>query len=119
MPARTAWKAILLFHMHSLNRQSLKSGSGIARKLAQEAEIIAKIGRIIGSTLNIDEVYERFAKEAKRLIPFDRVAVNLLNPDKKTITVTYISGLEIEGLRKGSAFRLSYGSPAQWSFLQT
>ena len=49
--------------------------------LAKEAEIIAGIGRIIGSTLNIDEVYERFADEAKKLIPFDRVAINLINQE--------------------------------------
>jgi len=67
----------------------------------KEAEILAEIGRIISSSLNIEEVYQQFAKEAKKLIPFDRVVVNLLNPDKKTITVTYVAGLEIEGLGAG------------------
>jgi len=40
-----------------------------ANRLAQENAIMAEIGRIISSTLNIEEVYERFAVEAKRLIP--------------------------------------------------
>ena len=41
---------------------------------------IAEIGKVVGSTLDIDEVYERFAAEARKLIPFDRLAVNLHQP---------------------------------------
>jgi hypothetical protein len=33
----------------------------IAERLAKEMAVIAEIGRLIGSTLDIEEVYERFA----------------------------------------------------------
>ncbi len=49
----------------------------LAEQLAGELTVIAEIGRLIGSTLNIEEVYERFAAEARKLIPFDRIVVNL------------------------------------------
>ncbi|MFH2076595.1 MAG: hypothetical protein ABIJ57_14830, partial [Pseudomonadota bacterium] len=43
-----------------------------AERLAEETSVIADIGQVIGSTLDIDDVYDRFAVEAKKLIPFDR-----------------------------------------------
>ena len=48
----------------------------IAERLAGELAVIAEIGRLIGSTLAIDEVYERVAAEARKLIPFDRLSVS-------------------------------------------
>ena len=53
-----------------------------AERLAQEMAVIAEIGRVIGSTLDIGEFYERFAAEARKLIPFDRLAVNLCDHEK-------------------------------------
>jgi PAS domain S-box-containing protein len=78
-----------------------------AEQLAEEMSVIAEIGRVIGSTLEIDEVYERFAVEARKLIPFDRVTINLINPDKKSFTNAYISGFDIPGRRPGSTAPLA------------
>ena len=75
-------------------------------RLAEENEIIAEIGRIITSSLYIEEVYNQFAKVANKLLPFDRIAVYLIYPDAETITVTYIWGMEIEGLRVGQTIPL-------------
>ena len=75
-------------------------------RLAEESEIIAEIGRIITSSLYIEEVYNQFAKVAKKLLPFDRIAVYLIYPDEETITVTYIWGMDIEGLRVGQTIPL-------------
>ena len=55
----------------------------MVQQLATEMLIIAEIGRLIGSTLDIDEVYERFAAEARKLIPFDRLVVNLNKPQEE------------------------------------
>ena len=63
------------------------------KRAEQEIDILAEIGRVIGSTLDIDEVYERFAVEARKLIPFDRLSVNLINPDGKSFTNAYVSGI--------------------------
>jgi GAF domain-containing protein/DNA-binding CsgD family transcriptional regulator len=86
--------------------EALRKNERAAQRLAKENEIIAEVGRIISSTWNIEEVYQQFAKEVSRLLPFDRVAVNLLNPDGKTITVTYIAGIDIPGLGRGDVFPL-------------
>ena len=77
-----------------------------AKRLAGEIAIIAEIGRLIGSTLDIDEVYERFAAEARKLIPFDSLIVILKKPREKTLDVAYASGADIPGRRKGDSFPL-------------
>lgn len=88
-----------------------------AERLAKEMTVIAEIGRLIGSTLDIDEVYERFAAMTRKLIPFDRLSITLNNPHDYTLTVAYVSGLDfptrsqgvtcsLKGMLNGSFFPL-------------
>ena len=65
------------------------------KRLAEETAAVAEIGRVIGSSLDIDEVYERFATEARKLIRFDRITVNLCDIRENIVTVSYVSGEEI------------------------
>jgi signal transduction histidine kinase/CheY-like chemotaxis protein len=60
---------------------------------------MAEIGRIISSTLNIEEVYERFAEEVRKIIPFDRIGIQTINPKDNTTTINYISGIDVESRR--------------------
>ena len=78
-----------------------------ARRLAKENEVIAEIGRIISSTLNIEEVYERFTEEVHKLIPTDRTTFNIINPDNSTITNVYTWGIEIASRRPGESYPLA------------
>jgi len=87
--------------------EALRRSEEGAKRLAQESAIMAKIGQIISSTLNIQEVYERFAKEAHNLISFDRIAINTINPDDRTFTVSYVAGLEIAGRHQGDIIPLT------------
>ena len=69
--------------------EELRRNQNIAERLAQEMAIIAEIGKVIGSTLDIEEVYERFAAEVRKLIPFDRLAVNLHDLDRGIVRIAY------------------------------
>ncbi|MCL5808495.1 MAG: response regulator [Deltaproteobacteria bacterium] len=75
-----------------------------AERLAEEMAVIAEIGRLIGSTLDIEEIYESFALQAKKLVPFDRLSVDLNHPDRTSLVVTYVSGLDIPERRRGAVF---------------
>lgn len=88
--------------------RALKKSEEAAQKLAKESETVAEIGKIIGSTLKIEEVYERFAEEARKLIPFDRIIVALNNPEEGTAKVTYASGVAIEGRKIGDVYPLRH-----------
>jgi len=86
--------------------EALRRSEKAAQRLANQTEIIAEIGRIITSTFNIEEVYERFAEKVKMLIPFDRIVVSLNDFDTGTITVAYTSGFDIEGRGVNAVFPL-------------
>jgi PAS domain S-box-containing protein len=68
--------------------EAVKRGEEEALRLAQETSVIAEVGRIINSSVDIDEVYEHFAEEVRKLIPFDRIVVNLVNQAEGTLTTT-------------------------------
>ncbi|MGC8811700.1 MAG: PAS domain S-box protein, partial [bacterium] len=89
------------------NEEALQKIQGSFQWLAQESASIAEIGRIVNSTLHIEEVYDVFAAEAKKLIPFDRLAIVIINRAENTFMVSYVSGPEIKGRKKGEAFPLS------------
>jgi two-component system, cell cycle sensor histidine kinase and response regulator CckA len=80
--------------------QELEQAESERKQTEQEIGIIAEIGRLIGSTLDINEVYERFAEEARKLIPFDRIVVNLCNIHENTVTLAYVSGIDIPHRRQ-------------------
>ena len=56
---------------------ALRASVSEQRRRTREQETLSNIARIIGSSLAIDEVYERFAREVAQLIPFDRIVINL------------------------------------------
>jgi two-component system cell cycle sensor histidine kinase/response regulator CckA len=87
--------------------EELRRSEEEARQLSRENAVMAEIGRIISSTLNIEEVYERFAEEVRKLIPFDRIAINLVNFQENTIITSYVAGLAVPGREPGDVFPLA------------
>jgi diguanylate cyclase (GGDEF)-like protein/PAS domain S-box-containing protein len=81
--------------------KAMRRSRETAERLAGEMAVIAEIGRLISSTLNIDEVYELFAAETQKLILFDSLTINLYNFQENTLCVAYVSGLDIDGRRQG------------------
>jgi PAS domain S-box-containing protein len=83
--------------------EAMKRSEEAALRLAEETGVIAEVGRIISSSLDIEEVYERFAGEVRKLIPFDLILINLVNQQEGVMTTAYASGMEVVGRRKGVA----------------
>jgi GAF domain-containing protein len=76
------------------------------KRTALETATIAEIGRIIGSSPEIDEVFSRFAAEVRKLIPFDRLlGVSLNNFRDRTLRIAYAVGNA--GRKVGGTFPLS------------
>jgi hypothetical protein len=61
---------------------------------------------MISSTLNIEEVYERFAEGVHKLIPFDRIVISLNNHKNRTITLSYVAGMDLADYRPGAVIPL-------------
>jgi PAS domain S-box-containing protein len=76
-------------------------------RLAKETALVAEIGRIISSSLDVDEVYERFCQEVQKLIAFDRIAINLVDLENYTFSSTYVWGVETREMRRWQTFSMA------------
>ena len=95
--------SVQLFRERERAKEALQRSEEATRRIAEENEVIARIGRIISSTLDIGEVYERFAGLVKEIVNFDRIMININNPQENTVTVVYTAGVEVPGRRSGEA----------------
>ncbi|MHB9097794.1 MAG: PAS domain S-box protein, partial [Syntrophales bacterium] len=76
-----------------------------AERLAKEMAVIAEIGRVVGSTLDINQVFERVNAEVRKLIPYDRLLVNLKKTDENEFVVVYAAGVDNTGRRLGDSYQ--------------
>ena len=86
--------------------EALQRSEEEAKRLAQENALMAEIGEIISSTLNIEEVYGRFAEEVHKIIPFDRIVINIINIEKNTVSNVYMAGKGIADRKVGEIYPL-------------
>jgi len=84
--------------------EAIRQSRERAEQLAEETAIIAEIGRVAGSTLDINQVFERVDAEARKLLPYDRLLVNLKKNDHEFI-VAYASGLDNSGRKSGDVYQ--------------
>ena len=75
----------------------------LERLRSQELAVADEVARIVTSTLNIDEVYERFAFEVKKLVDYDRMNINLIDHEAGSFTVKYLVGDDLPGRDPGLA----------------
>ncbi len=90
------------------NSRAAERSEALARE-AREQEVLAEIGRIIGSSLDIEEVYGRFAEQVKKLVRFDRIAIAATDLENGTTTSLYVAGTRIPSLHQGVPIHLPAG----------
>ena len=83
------------------------------RRLAAENATYAEIGRIISSSPDIQEVYQGFAEEVRRLIPFDRLVISSVDLESETMATLYYAGVPIPDWTPGKRIPMS-DSPIGW-----
>jgi signal transduction histidine kinase/ActR/RegA family two-component response regulator/putative methionine-R-sulfoxide reductase with GAF domain len=95
--------------LESANRELTK----IVEASAEEVAVIDEIAKLVTTTLEIAEVYERFALEIKRLISFDRASVNVVNQESGTYTLKHLVGQPRRGFPVGCELPLAGSETAQ------
>ena len=65
------------------------------RRLSQENASLAEIGKILSSSMDIDDAFASFAFEMKKLLDFDRATFNRVNEAEGNIYVKYVAGAEL------------------------
>ncbi len=93
--------------------KALRESEKAAQRLAQENAAMAEIGRIISSTLNIDEVYELFSEKVKSLLPYDRIVINMIDIEKGLVKNVYMSGERVPGRIGGEIYPLKGSGNAE------
>jgi len=73
----------------------------------QALSVIAEISRIISSSLDINEVYQQFGEQVRKVIPFDRIVLSTIDQDSETLSYQYISGLDIPQRGRGTVVSLA------------
>ena len=84
-------------------QKALERSEVESRQMAHENDVLAEIGRIVGSTLDIDEAYHRLAAEIRILIPFDRISIITIDPDAGGMVYSFVAGTYIPGFCQGDA----------------
>ena len=80
------------------------ANSHLHKELALEAkrrEVLIRIGRTIGSSLDLSEVYEGFFSLLGELVPYDRIILSQIDIEKGIADNIYVSGVEVQAFRSG------------------
>lgn len=83
--------------------------------LHQESSLTSEIGKVLASKITLEETYQGlalFANEVKKLIPFDRLAITIINPEDNTLQISYALGKEVCNWPEGERRPLA-GSSAE------
>ena len=72
-----------------------------------EMALVEDVAKIVTSTLEIDDVYERFAKEIRELVDFDRVTITAIDQKTQTIMVKYTFGDTLSERKVGDVVPIS------------
>ena len=71
------------------------------RRWTEETSVMAEIGRVISSSLDVTEVYDRLGEQVRKLIPFDRFSMSLIDRRSGTRSATWLFGTDLHGRREG------------------
>jgi len=82
--------------------EALRRSEAEALRLARENETLAEIGQVISSSLDMRSLYGRLAAVIRKLIPFDRLAVNVLDPGGASFSIPYVLGREVKDREEGA-----------------
>ncbi len=85
---------------------ALKRSEARSRKLADDMAAVAEIGRVINSSLEIDEVYDRFCECLANVLSFDWVSVNWIDSVSGVVTMAYHGGSRPFRLEPGYQFEI-------------
>ena len=71
-------------------------------ELAKERAAYAEIGRIVGISFSTPNVYERFAAQVEKVIPFDMIVITQLNLERNSFNIKYTFGMDVAGIGRGN-----------------
>ncbi|MCH8156742.1 MAG: GAF domain-containing protein [Nitrospinae bacterium] len=77
------------------------------RRVAREEASLAEIGRIIGSSLSLEDVYLALLRQVSQLIPADAITIVTIDQEEGTFNVAYSAGVDKPRRGRGETFPLA------------
>ena len=84
-----------------------KAAEEAVHSFAQVTSVMATIGRVVTSSLDINEVYDHLSQEIRKLIPFDRLIISMLDQDSESVSQEFVLGADIPGRQQGARIPLA------------
>ena len=74
-----------------------------------EMAAVDEVAKIITSTLDANDVYDKFASEVEKLVDFDLATINLVDtkPDPDIMEIAYFYGRDVQHFSKGQQVRIA------------
>ncbi|MCH8103869.1 MAG: GAF domain-containing sensor histidine kinase [Chloroflexi bacterium] len=72
-----------------------------AQREARERTAVAEIGFTVSGDLNLENVYDRVADQIEDLIKYDRLAINLIEPETGDLRIRFARGISTRGFDVG------------------
>ena len=80
---------------------ALKQSKEALQLVATHQAVLADIGRVITSSLHLEEVYEHLVERVRWLLQSDRVVISIIQPGSSSMTNAYVTGVDLPGLGRG------------------
>lgn len=87
-------------HYQNLEQQVSSRTIELQSQLEQMA-LVDQVARIITSTLDLDQAYQEFADEVKKLVAFERLAISIADPELGLLTIKNVVGVNYPGSYSG------------------
>jgi signal transduction histidine kinase/DNA-binding response OmpR family regulator len=75
-----------------LAEEALRRSEASNKRLYEQHATLAEIGRIVSSSVDMEDVYERFAAEVRKLVEFSRITLGLIDHTRDFFEIAYSMG---------------------------
>lgn len=72
-----------------------------------ELGVLAKIGQLVSSSLDIGQIFDQVVEQIQLLIPLDTAAIAVADVETNSINLEYVSGQELPGFPQGKIMPMS------------
>ena len=85
---------------------ALRHSEQALRELATKQMALAEIGRVVSSSLQLEQVFDSFAEQVGRLMPLDRITIGLSDRDRNRYETVFARGVDVGARGRGHVISL-------------
>ncbi len=75
--------------------------------VGDERAVLAEIGRLVSSSLDIGQIYEELVEQIKQLVPLESAAIAVADVETDSVTFEHVTGKPLPGFEQGFVIPMS------------